>query len=361
MVNMAMAVSAIGFEGYEKRLEITFFEPAIFVDPEGKGFRTLSKAQLDEILGPAECTIVDSLSNDHVDSYVLSESSLFVYPYKIIIKTCGTTKLLLSIPPVLKLAHALSLDVKSVRYTRGSFIFPGAQSYPHRSFSEEVCTLDSYFGKLGTESKAYILGGDDSPHKWHIYSASADSAISCDHVYTVEMCMTSLDREKASIFFKSQSASASTMTIDSGIRKILPDSDICDFDFDPCGYSMNAIEGAAISTIHITPEEGFSYASFETVGYDLEEMSLNHLVDRVLVCFQPSQFSIAVHGGVAGEQLVRTCSLNVKGYCCGERSLEELGKGGSIVYQTFVSTGDTGSPRSTLKCCWKEEEEEDED
>ncbi|KAJ9140639.1 hypothetical protein P3X46_031264 [Hevea brasiliensis] len=356
-----MAVSAIGFEGYEKRLEITFFELSIFVDPEGKGLRTLSKAHLDEILGPAECTIVDSLSNDHVDSYVLSESSLFVYPYKIIIKTCGTTKLLLAIPPILKLADALSLAVKSVRYTRGSFIFPGAQSYPHRSFSEEVCVLDSYFGKLGAESKACVMGGYDSPHKWHIYSASADPAISCDHVYTIEMCMTGLHREKASVFYKTQSASACTMTIDSGIRKILPDSKICDFGFDPCGYSMNSIEGAAISTIHVTPEDGFSYASFETVGYDPKEVSLNNLVDRVLVCFQPSQFSIAVHAGVAGEQLVQTCSLDVKGYCRGERSLEELGMGGSIVYRTFVRTGDCGSPRSTLKCCWKEEEEEEED
>lgn len=89
-----MAGSAIGFEGYEKRLEISFFEPSIFLDPEGRGLRSLSKPQLDEFLGQAECTIVSSLSNDEVDSYVLSESSLFIYSYKIIIKTCGTTKLL---------------------------------------------------------------------------------------------------------------------------------------------------------------------------------------------------------------------------------------------------------------------------
>lgn len=79
-VYTAMDVSAIGFEGYEKRLQISFFEPSIFVDPEGKGLWYLLKAQLDEIPTPAECTIVSSMSNDHVDSYVLSESSLFVYP-----------------------------------------------------------------------------------------------------------------------------------------------------------------------------------------------------------------------------------------------------------------------------------------
>ncbi|XWS69551.1 hypothetical protein CRYUN_Cryun04dG0188400 [Craigia yunnanensis] len=353
-----MAVSAIGFEGYEKRLEISFFEPGIFFDPEGKGLRSLSKAQLDEILGPAECTIVSSLSNKHVDSYVLSESSLFVYPYKIIIKTCGTTKLLLVIPSILKLAGSLSFAVKSVRYTRGSFIFPGAQPYPHRNFSDEVAILDSYFGKLGAGSKAYVMGELDK-QKWHVYSASAESVITSDPIYTVEMCLTGLDREMASVFYKDQSGSAAVMTINSGIRKILPDSEICDFEFDPCGYSMNAIEGASISTIHVTPEDGFSYASFEAVGYDLKDLNLKQLVERVLVCFKPSDFSVAVHVDIAGQSFEQSCLLDVKGYCCGERSIEELGISGSIMYQKFNSTGSCGSPRSTLTCCWKEEEEEE--
>jgi len=357
---MAAAVSAIGFEGYEKRLEITFSEPSIFADPEGNGLRSLSKSQLDEILAPAECTIVNSLSNEFVDSYVLSESSLFVYPYKIIMKTCGTTKLLLSIPVILKLAGTLSLNVQSVRYTRGSFYFPGEQSYPHRNFTEEVSVLDGYFLNMGLGSRAYVMGGFDQPQKWHVYSASADLAISSDPVYTIEMCMTGLDREKASVFFKSQSSSAASMTVDSGIRKILPDSEICDFEFEPCGYSMNSIEDAAISTIHVTPEDGFSYASFEAAGYDLNDWNLSQLVDRVLACFRPSQFSIAVHAVVAaGKHLDQMCLLDVKGFYCGKSSREELGSGGSIVYQKFDRTVD--SPRSTLKCFWKEEREEEEE
>ncbi|KAM7487565.1 hypothetical protein LguiB_025049 [Lonicera macranthoides] len=356
---MASAVSAIGFEGYEKRLEISFFEPSIFADPEGKGLRTLSKSQLDEILQPAECTIVSSLSNDEVDSYVLSESSLFVYPYKIIIKTCGTTKLLMSIPAILKMAGSIPLAVRSVRYTRGSFIFPGAQSYPHRSFSEEVAVLDGYFGHFNSGSKAYIMGGCDKLQKWHVYSASAGYLQSFDPVYTLEMCMVGLDREKASVFYKSQSSSATLMTDESGIRKILPNSEICDFEFDPCGYSMNAIEGAAISTIHVTPEDGFSYASFESVGYDPKVVNLDQLVRRVLHCFEPTVFSVAMHADVAGQLLEKTCSLDVKGYGLGEVSREDLGIGGSIVYQKFVKTLGCGSPRSVLKCCWKDEEKEE--
>ncbi|KEH17677.1 S-adenosylmethionine decarboxylase proenzyme [Medicago truncatula] len=357
--NMAMTNSAIGFEGYEKRLEITFFENGVFSDPAGLGFRALSKDQIDEILKPAECTIVDSLSNDYVDSYVLSESSLFIYAYKLIIKTCGTTKLLLSIPAILKLADGLNIAVKSVRYTRGSFIFPGAQSFPHRSFSEEVVVLDSYFGKLGSGSQAYMMGDADKSQIWHIYSASAKLEASPEAVYGLEMCMTGLDKEKASVFFKSDASSAGLMTKNSGIRKILPKSDICDFEFEPCGYSMNGIEGSAISTIHVTPEDGFSYASFEAVGYDYEEKSLNELVRRVLACFYPAEFSVALHIDTNGEKLDKF-PLEVKGYNCGERISEVLGEDGAVVYRTFVRNDGCTSPRSTLKCCWSEDENEEE-
>lgn len=356
---MTSQLSAIGFEGFEKRLEISFSDPGIFADPFGKGLRALSKAQLDEILTPAECTIVDSLSNELVDSYVLSESSLFVYPYKIIIKTCGTTKLLLSIPPILKLANALSLSVKSVKYTRGSFIFPGAQTFPHRSFSEEVAVLDSYFGKLGSGSKAYVMGGADKTQKWHVYSAAADSTQHSDSAYTLEMCMTGLDRKKASVFYKTQSSSAGQMTEDSNIRKILPDSKICDFEFDPCGYSMNAIEGSAISTIHVTPEDGFSYASFEAMGYDFKVVNFNDLLERVLACFQPSEFSVALHTDDTGKGLAFDIAPDVHGYCCEEKTAEVLDQGGSIIYHSFTKVGSCGSPRSTLQCCWSESEDEE--
>lgn len=361
---MASMVSPIGFEGFEKRLLISFTGNGDSDYPRGRGLRSLTKDQIDEFLAPAECTIVSSLSNDYLDSYVLSESSLFVYPYEIIIKTCGTTKLLLSIPHILKLAGELSLSVESVRYTRGSFIFPGAQVYPHRSFTEEVMVLDSHFGELGMASETYVMGGIDKNQKWHVYSATAESASRPAPVYTLEMCMTGLGRKRASVFFKSESSSAAVMTEDSGIRKILPESEICDFDFDPCGYSMNAIEGEAISTIHVTPEDGFSYASFEAVGYDMKTMDLGGLIERVLACFEPSEFSVALHGDdLKDVELDEVNHPVVNGYSVEEANFEVLegGRGGSMVYYGFARGGSCcGSPRSTLRNCWSEAETEEE-
>jgi len=199
------------------------------------------------------------------------------------------------------------------------------------------------------------MGGfDNNPQKWYVYTAGGPAS---DDVYTLEMCMTGLDREKASVFYKTENGSALTMTEDSGINKILPNSEICDFEFEPCGYSMNAIEEQAVSTIHVTPEDGFSYASFEAVGYDFKVMSLGKLVRRVLDCFEPNEFSIAVGADVAMMSHEKTCSIEVEGYSVEEKCYE-----GSIVYQKFVKKDGSccGSPRSVMKFGgWKEKENEE--
>ncbi|URE05452.1 S-adenosylmethionine decarboxylase proenzyme [Musa troglodytarum] len=344
-------VSPIGFEGYEKRLEVTFSEAPIFVDPQGRGLRAISRAQIDSLLDLARCTIVSQLSNKDFDSYVLSESSLFVYPYKIILKTCGTTKLLLSIPRILDLAADLSLSVLSAKYSRGTFIFPGAQPSPHRSFSEEVSVLNNFFGSLKSGGNAYVIGDPSMPNrKWHIYYATQKPELP---LVTLEMCMTGLDAERASIFFKNSvdgQTCAKEMTKLSGISDIIPEMEICDFDFEPCGYSMNGIHGPALSTIHVTPEDGFSYASYEAMGFNPHSLNCHDLVERVLGCFGPSEFSVAVtiFGG-RGLATTWAKKVDLHGYACNDMVEQELPGDGLLVYQTFAaSSAAATSPRSIL-------------
>jgi len=353
--------SPIGFEGFEKRLEITFSEAPLFVDPQGRGLRALSRAQIDSILDLARCTIVDHLSNKDFDSYVLSESSLFIYPYRLILKTCGTTKLLLSIPKILDLASEFSLRVMSAKYSRGTFIFPGAQPSPHRSFSEEVSALNHFFGNLASGGNAYIIGDPASPnHNWHIYYATEKPELP---MVTLEMCMTGLNSEKASIFFNNSGDTQSKkMTKLSGIPNIIPEMEICDFEFEPCGYSMNAICDSALSTIHVTPEDGFSYASYEAMGFDPMKLGFGGLVERVLSCFGPTDFSVAVtiFGG-RGQAGSWGQNVDVDGYQRMDMVEQELPGGGLLVYQSFsASLMRVESPRSTLRCCWDGEEMEEE-
>lgn len=348
--------SPIGFEGFEKRLEIIFSPAPIFTDPSGIGLRALTRSQLDSILELAQCTIVSHLSNSEFDSYVLSESSLFVYPLKIILKTCGTTKLLNSTPQILKLTEALSLDVSSVKYTRGSFIFPNRQPAPHRSFSEEVSALNEYFSSL-KEVEAYVINGDPNSgsRNWHIYSAAKEK--SSDDVVTIEMCMTGLDEKKAAVFFKN-SAGAGEMTKLSGLKEIIPSHVICDFEFDPCGYSMNGIDGAAYSTVHVTPEDGFSYASYEAMGFDPWSVRFEPLVKKVLACFQPREFSVAVTCNSGTQWWAMECA-DMEGYTCETVVKQSLPGGGIMVYKNYSAAKlkvgcAVRTPAKVTERCWKE-------
>lgn len=351
-----MAVSAIGFEGYEKRLEITVSPGPTFLDPQGLGLRNLSRPQIDSILDLAYCTIVSNLSNKLFDSYVLSESSLFIYNYKIILKTCGTTKLLLAIPRILELAEELKLPVQSVKYSRGSFIFPGAQPAPHRSFGEEVTALNQFFGHLNS-SGAYVVGDALQPNKkWHVYYATDRPE---QPMVTLEMCMTGLNPKKAAIFFKNEVNGDGNMTKNAGISEIIPEMEICDYEFEPCGYSMNGIYEKSLSTIHVTPEEGFSYASYEAMGFDPGKLDYSDLVSRVLSCFGPTEFSVAVtvFGG-CGLDGSWGKGANVNGYNDGDMLKQELPGGGLLIYQSFVAaSGFPTSPRSFFSS-WDEEDEE---
>lgn len=95
----AVPLASPGFEGVEKVMEIDF-APGFGSE---RGLREIARGDWDAVLRDAKCTILDSLSNDRLDSYVLSESSLFVYPLKLVLKTCGTTTLLMALPRLLEL------------------------------------------------------------------------------------------------------------------------------------------------------------------------------------------------------------------------------------------------------------------
>lgn len=109
------------FEGSEKRLEVDFFPTA------GSGLRSLNRSQLDQLLDNAGCCIVSDRHNEQFDAYVLSESSLFVFPHKMVLKTCGTTKILHAIPLLLQMAASTGCSPRRCKYSRASFLYPEHQ------------------------------------------------------------------------------------------------------------------------------------------------------------------------------------------------------------------------------------------
>ncbi|CAA3021251.1 S-adenosylmethionine decarboxylase proenzyme 4-like [Olea europaea var. sylvestris] len=339
-----MAVS--GFEGFEKRLELHFSgdDPLI----GNMGLRLLDFDSIEKVLHAVQCTVVSAVGNQYFDSYVLSESSLFVYPTKIIIKTCGTTQLLKSICPLIHHAFTLGLMICSCRYTRGNFIFPKAQPYPHTSFKEEIIFLENNLPNNLYYRKASVLPSKLSSHSWHVFSACDESHILMqnmpDELYTVEVCMTELDRISAGKFFRRPSdgkngdSAGMEMTEITGIGDINPNALICDFAFDPCGYSMNGIAGDRYSTIHVTPEDGFSYASFECMGsiYD-DPIDIVEMLKKAVQVFRPGTVSVSM---TSNNHKVWKCvakaieSLGMKFRSC---TMDEFPATGSVMFHTFTT------------------------
>uniref|UniRef100_A0A1D1YNW3 S-adenosylmethionine decarboxylase proenzyme n=1 Tax=Anthurium amnicola TaxID=1678845 RepID=A0A1D1YNW3_9ARAE len=346
-------MTATGFEGFEKRLELHFSGD----DPLGLR-RLLGLDALQRVLGAVQCSIVSAVGNRHLDAYVLSESSLFVYPNRVIIKTCGTTQLLQSVPCLLDLAEELDLHLRACRYTRGNFIFPDAQPFPHSSFGEEVLYLERHLPGTLRHRKACVLPSKTS-HSWHVYAASEreDAAeevpkpqptAAAASTFTVEVCMTELDRALARRFFRRRAegscgdVAGKEMTASTGIGEINPRALVCDFAFDPCGYSMNGLDGDRYSTIHVTPEDGHSYASFECVaGGGCAEVG--EVLRDVARVFRPGTMSVSLCGPAAGLQqgdrawpLVAD-ALKPLGFKRRGRASEDIPGAATVVYQTFTA------------------------
>jgi len=270
----------VGFEGPEKRLEIDFKTN----NPQSKGLRSLEREQINELLDLAKCTIVSSKSNEYFDSYVLSESSLFVYPFKLMIKTCGTTTLLSCIPKLIEFANLLDLSIEFVMYSRKNFLFPHKQNSPHSGWSEEVDFLNKIF-----HGTAYILGPVTQSH-WHLYIADyAENREASDNKITLEIMMHDLDRTSALKFYRREDISNDTKF--PGIIDLLPGSETDEFNFSPCGYSMNGLFNEFYYTIHVTPESHCSYASFET---NATLSSYIKLISSVCEIFKPGSFTVTL-------------------------------------------------------------------
>ena len=290
----------------------------------------------------------------------LSESSLFISPHRLILKTCGTTLNLLGLPRILQIAstQANLPSVYRCFYSRKSFMFPERQLGPHRDWKHEVEYLDNIF----QNGAAYTVGKFNGDH-WLLYMTTPDQGFNCcgrepapsspislkledgfSHAqdYTIEILMSDLSPSARQSFFSLSTSADSSVTPSShaqavsatvGISNIFPPhlTTLDAYTFSPCGYSSNALikwgNDATITstaksigietsvampytregyyTIHVTPEEGWSYASFECniplpitshppLSHPSQNPDLKSVIQRVVDIFQPGRLSLTL-------------------------------------------------------------------
>ena len=147
-----------------------------------------------------------------------------------------------------------------------------------------------------------------------------------------EVMMTGLNTSVLQQFWKEENNTGAETTRRVGIDKIIPGirrmlwptlsqtilgCQIDAFQFDPCGYSANALlAGGYYWTIHVTPEREFSYASFET-NFPLSDYQ--NLLERVLSIFKPAHFNVVLMANQVWYYFFFweiMLFLAVRGWCC---------------------------------------------
>ena len=255
------------FEGAEKKLEI-------YLDRSSgspHGLRSFQTAVWADVIADAQATILHRQSNAEFDAYLLSESSLFVFSHRIVLKTCGTTTLLLVLPKLLRLAEAVGTSIEHLHYGHYRLKFPEQQAYPHQTFDQEHEYLERTLGGVVT---SHVLGPSDG-RCWYVLSAGrvapppapppADGPVDTDDIF--EIAMEGMAHHVCARYLQAShpglagAALASRMTAVSGVGALLPGVTIDDWAFEPCGYSMNGLQGEYYYTVHVTPEDGFSCAA----------------------------------------------------------------------------------------------------
>jgi S-adenosylmethionine decarboxylase len=303
-----------GFEGPEKRLEIDFTHTANTLN----GLRDIPQSTWQEMLDYAKCTIISHTQNEYFDAFVLSESSLFVYPYKIMVKTCGTTTLLCVIPKLLEIAQSCELTVEFVMFSRKNYLFPQLQKGPHNKWDDEVKYMNTIF-----EGNSYVIGPSSGDH-WYLYLADySDATRIITPEKTLEIMMHKLDAGVAAQFYRKDEVGDKDKF--PGVAELIEDCETDEFNFTPCGYSMNGLAKTAYSTIHVTPEAICSYASFET---NLSLTSYNKLIANVLSLFKPGTATITFFTekatAAAAVASPEPFSFDIEGYVLKHKTFAEL-------------------------------------
>ena len=288
----------IGFEGPEKNLQVVFNNKIYF---DTGTLRSITQERWQEMLRYAKCKILSSIENEKMNTYILSESSLFVYDDRIILKTCGTTPLLNALDDIILIGKELNIKPAAVLYWRKNFSNPNLQEPVHQSFENESNFLDEH---LGGDSRKAILGPFEKDHFYFYYSELLPKEEFNPVFNTFEIKMHEIHPEKAEEFcWKTETGNGTGTVRPQTLIEVYeknPGYKIDEFFFQPCGYSMNGIKEQNYETIHVTPEASCSYLSFET--NDSQYINSNNKEWEIIKIFKPfscATIEIKNGGGLA--------------------------------------------------------------
>ena len=254
------------FEGSEKKIEI-------ILSPDYT-LRERPVSFWEKLVKKARARILDHFSNDQMQAFLLSESSLFVWNDRITLITCGQTTLESAAMYLLKKINIK--DIRAFFFQRKNELFPLDQK---TNFEYDVHKLRKKI--LGP---AYRFGPLDTHHFFLFHLDQYHVPSSTDH--TIEILMYGLQGPIYELF--SKGASIEKVREQLNLQRCFPSFTIQDHIFKPRGYSLNALRGSEYYTIHVTPQEIGFYVSFETNMVE----DFSSILNKIKILFQPSRFDV---------------------------------------------------------------------
>ncbi len=251
------------FEGSEKKIEIIF-------SPKSSSLRSFPEKFWQNIIKACGASIISSSKLSFIDSYILSESSLFLWDHRLVLITCGKTTLPNSLLKILKTIPKEDMEI--VFYQKKNEFFPWAQK---SDFSKDVRVIEKKI-----KGSSYQFG---SLHDHHFLLFHNQVDYNSD----------TKDRTLEILMYDSSFVTSTSKEVIDSLKKqlgtLLPGFEIQDHFFQPSGYSLNAVREKFYYTIHITPEKPFFYISFET---NFEFSSSHNFIDKLIHIFKSKSFDL---------------------------------------------------------------------
>ena len=295
-----MNSTAIWFDGPEKKLDI-------FLLPPRPDLSDCPDSLWEHIVNASNARIVSKITSGKTVAYILSESSLFIWPTRILMMTCGNSNPIRALPELLGVLNKKS--IARFCYERKTFSLSTQQS---PAFEEDVNRLHNFFPghhrRLGSATDDRV----DLYYAFPDYSSPARKPVEPEA--TLQLLMHDMDPTLIDIFSSKKDASGELAAKLSGLDAIYPRMLTDSHLFVPCGFSMNGIRDNDYFSIHVTPQPEGSYASFETSVIDNDYPGK---IERMVSIFKPEKFSVVLRTSLDNGclPLHLTVKVDLQGYC----------------------------------------------
>jgi S-adenosylmethionine decarboxylase len=279
------------FEGPEKKLEMYFSFPQT-------GMRGNADGRWTRVVRACGAEIIKATTSPCIDSYLLSESSLFVWDNRLLLITCGQTNPIFALPVILEFVDRKG--VAFVFYERKKANFP---QYQKTDFDQDRAFLNQYFCGHSTR-----LGGPPGDYLDVYYHTAHGSVAASDT--TMQMLMHDIHPAAGELFsYRNRGIEGQTKAL-ARLHAICNGSSLDSHFFYPQGYSLNAVTGNHYFTVHVTPQAGASFVSLET---NAAGIVYAEVIREMVSIFRPVRFSVVITRGGNGCRHIDTHPVSSPG------------------------------------------------